>query len=94
MPWAAILPWASEAGVTPVLVRGGCRGYRGKGAVGVQGSLPHTHTGQARLTLDLPCSGAQSNHAPFLPQVPPAHPNSWLGSSRLLGPQGGAGQRN
>lgn len=52
---------------------------------------PHTHThiGQARLTLDLPCSCAQSNHAPFLPQVhwPTKHQVAW--SSWLLGPPGG-----
>lgn len=33
------------------------------------GTPPHTHIRQARLTLDLPCSCTQSNHAPFLPQV-------------------------
>lgn len=92
-PWQRLLRGqGTEAGVIPVLVQAGvggeCGGYHGAGAVGVWGPR-HTHIGQARLTLDLPCSCAQFNHAPSSPRCrrPTRQRVAW--SSWLRVPQGG-----
>lgn len=56
---AAILPWASEAGVVLVLVWAGLGEVQALPWVGGSDDVgcPHKHTiGQARLTLHLPCS--------------------------------------